>query len=301
MTTVKTMDRVDWSLLLLLSVLWGGAYFFAGVAVRELPPLTVVLARVFIAAIVLLPAFLYFGHRLPRSLFGWGPFIGMGLLNNAIPFSLIFAGQTQITVGLSSIINAITPLFTLIVMAGFKEEKLTTYRIVGVLLGFAGVALLRGFEGAIDQSQTLGIGLCLAAALSYGFAGLWGRKFLGGIAPLKSATCQLICSTLIMAVIVSLIDQPWQLATPSLHTILALLALAVFGTALAYIVFFKILTRAGASNVMLVTLLIPITALCLGSVFLDEAIQFKEILGALVIGAGLLFIDGRLIRRFIRK
>jgi len=295
------MDGQDWGLLILLSVLWGGAYFFAGVAIKELPPLTVVLARVFLAAVALLPLFWYFGYSLPKTFSDWLPFIGMGLLNNVFPFGLIFAGQTQITVGLSSIINAMTPLFTVIVMASFHEERLTVNRVIGVLLGVAGVVVLRGFEGAGDGNQTLGIALCLGGALSYGFAALWGRKYLVAIPPIKSATCQLICSTVIMIVIVSLLDQPWTLEVPSPSTVWSLVALAVFGTALAYIVFFKILVRAGPSNVMLVTLLIPITALILGNVFLGEAIQLKEILGALIIATGLLFIDGRIINRLVGK
>ena len=301
MEAPKTMDGQDWGLLILLSVLWGGAYFFAGIAVKELPPLTVVLARVLLAAVALLPLFWYLGHSLPKSFSAWLPFFGMGLLNNVIPFGFIFAGQTQITVGLSSIINAMTPLFTVIVMASFQQERLTAYRIIGVLLGVVGVAVLRGIDGPIDGSQTLGIALCMAGALSYGFAALWGRKFLAGVPALKSATCQLICSTLIMAVVVSLIDRPWTLAAPSQSTVLSLVALAVFGTAVAYIVFFRILVRAGASNVMLVTLLIPVTALVLGNLFLSESIQSKEIAGAAIIGAGLLFIDGRVIDRLTGK
>lgn len=293
----KTMDAQDWSLLVLLSVLWGGAFFFAGVAVKELPPLTVVLIRVSLAALSLLPLFWYFGHALPRSLTGWLPYFVMGLLNNVLPFGFIFAGQTQITVGLASIINAMTPLFTVAVMAVFQEERLTVYRVIGVLLGVVGVAILRGLTSPIGGAQTLGIALCMAGALSYGFAALWGRRRLSGAPPLKSATCQLICSTLVMAVVVAIIDQPWMLGPPSRTTILSLLALAVFGTALAYIVFFQILVRAGASNVMLVTLLIPVTALILGNVFLNEAIQLKEIIGAAVIAIGLVFIDGRLIDR----
>jgi drug/metabolite transporter (DMT)-like permease len=295
------MDGQDWGLLILLSILWGGAYFFAGVAVKELPPLTVVLARIFLAAVALLPLFWYFGHSLPKSFSDWLPYIGMGLLNNVLPFSLIFFGQTQITVGLSSIINAMTPLFTVLVMARFQEELLTVNRIIGVLLGVVGVAVLRGFDGPIDASQTLGIALCLGAALSYGFAALWGRRHLVGVPPIKSATCQLMCSTLIMAVIVSIIDQPWTLAAPSQGTVLSLVTLAVFGTALAYIIFFKVLVRAGASNVMLVTLLIPVTALFLGNVFLGEPIQLKEVIGAVIIGAGLLFIDGRAIKRLAQQ
>ena len=295
MEAPKTMDGQDWSLLILLSILWGGAYFFAGVAVKELPPLTVVLARVLLAALALLPLFWYLGHSLPKSFSAWLPYFGMGLLNNVLPFGFIFAGQTQITVGLSSIINAMTPLFTIVVMALFQEERLTVYRVIGVLLGVLGVAVLRGFDGSVDANQTLGIALCLAGALSYGFAALWGRKYLVGVAPIKSATCQLMCSTLIIAVVVSIIDRPWTLPIPSQGAIGALLALAVFGTALSYIIFFKILVRAGASNVMLVTLLIPVTALLLGNIFLDETIQIKEIIGAVIIGSGLLFIDGRVI------
>ncbi len=299
--SAKTMGSIEWALLILLSVLWGGAYFFAGVAVRELPPLTVVLARVSVAVIALLPLLWYLGHSLPRGLSAWYPFIGMGILNNVIPFGLIFAGQLHITVGLSSIINAMTPLFTVLVMASFRQERLTLYRIIGVLLGVVGVAVLRGVDGALGAGQTLGIGLCLAAALSYGFAALWGKKYLAGHPPIKSASCQLVCSTAIMAVLVLLVDKPWTLAVPSASVIWSLVALGVFGTALAYIVFFNILVRAGASNVMLVTLLIPITAMLLGNVFLDEVIQAKEVIGALIIGAGLAFIDGRLIRRFINR
>ncbi len=291
----------DWGLLVLLSILWGGAYFFAGVAVKEVPPLTVVLARAALAAIVLLPLFWYFGHSLPKSLHSWLPFFGMGLLNNVLPFGFIFAGQTLITVGLSSIINAMTPLFTVLVMAVFQEERLTINRIVGVLLGVAGVAVLRGYGGTMNLNQTLGIGLCLAGTLSYGFAALWGRRFLSGVPPIKSATCQLMCSTLIIGVVVVFIDKPWTLAIPSQGAIWSVAALAVLGTALAYIIFFKILVNAGASNVMLVTLLIPVTALILGNIFLGEQIQTKEIIGAIIIGAGLLFIDGRVINRLTGK
>jgi len=301
MESAKIMDGQDWGLLILLSVLWGGAYFFAGVAVRELPPLTVVLVRVMLAALTLLPLFWFSGHVLPRTLAEWWPFVGMGLLNNVIPFGLIFASQTQITVGLASIINAMTPLFTVVVMAAFSLEPLTVKRVIGVLLGIAGVTVLRGFDGAVDSSQTLGIVLCLGAAISYAFAALWGRRYLAGIAPIKSATCQLMCSTVVMAVVVAIVDRPWTLTMPSNITILALAALAVFGTAIAYIVFFKILVRAGAGNVMLVTLLIPVTALLLGNIFLDESIRLTEILGAMIIATGLIFIDGRLIDRLTKS
>ncbi|MEM7465157.1 MAG: DMT family transporter, partial [Pseudomonadota bacterium] len=286
----KTMNAEEWGLLILLSVLWGGAFFFVGVAVKELPPLTIVLARVAMAAAMLLPLFWAFGHRLPKTFAGWTPFFVMGLLNNVFPFSLLFAGQTIVTVGLASIINAMTPLFTVLVMAGFNEEKLTASRITGVLLGVAGVAILQGFDGSFDPEQTLGIALCLGGALSYGFAALWGRRYLGGVAPIKSATCQLICSSMVMVVVVALVDQPWTLSMPGQATWLSLIGLALFGTAIAYIVFFRILVTAGASNVNLVTLLIPVTALILANLYLDEPIRLRDVAGALTIGLGLLFI-----------
>lgn len=293
--TPKTMDGTDWGLLLLLSVLWGGAFFFAGVAVRELPPLTVVLMRVALASLFLLPVFWIAGHRLPRSVAEWRPFFVMGLLNNALPFGFIFAGQTYITVGLSSIINATTPLFAVMVMYAFREERLSMNRLAGVLFGVLGVAILSDWGGG-SEAQLAGILLCMAGALSYGFSALWGRRHLAGVAPVRSATCQLLSSTLIMSVAALAWDKPWSLAMPHSETVLAIVALALFGTALAYLVFFRILVRAGASNAMLVTLLIPVSAMLLGAIFLGEQIRAQEVVGAMVIGLGLMFIDGRVLR-----
>lgn len=295
----KTIGGADWGLLILLSLLWGGAFFFAGVAVRELPPLTVVLVRVALAAGMLLPVFWWFGHRMPRGFAAWYPFLMMGVLNNVLPFGLIFAGQTYVTVGLAAIMNALTPLFTVLVMAAAAEERLTRLRVGGVLMGAGGVAVLKGF-GQVGTDQIIGILLCMGGALSYGFAALWARRHLVGVPPLKGATCQLMSSTLVMTFVVLAHDQPWTLPLPSVTAIWALLGLALFGTAVAYLVFFQIILKAGASNVMLVTLLIPLSALVLGNVYLDEPIRKREILGALIIGMGLLFIDGRVFRRAAR-
>lgn len=292
----KTMNRTEWGLLILLSVLWGGAFFGVGVAVVELPPLTVVLARVGIAAVVLLALSWFLGHSLPRTSSAWVPFLIMGMLNNVLPFSFLTAGQTMVSVGLASIMNATTPLFTALVMASFREEWLTTHRVIGVLLGFAGVWIISEANVLSSDARFLGIGLCLSGALSYGFAALWGRRHLASVAPLKSATCQLLSSTLIIAVVVAVVDRPWILPAPGVGVWIALGALALFGTALAYIVFFEILVRAGGSNVMLVTLLIPVTAMALGNLFLSEPILLAEIAGAAIIGLGLLFIDGRIPR-----
>lgn len=296
MAATTRIDERDWGLLILLSILWGGSFFFNGVAVRELPPLTIVLGRVAIAAALLLPLMWARGERPPASLSGWMPFLVMGLLNNVIPFSLIVAGQTGIPSGVASVLNATTPLFTVLVMAAAGDEPLVARRVVGVVIGLAGVIVLRGEGLTLDGGETLGMLLCLAGALSYGFSGLWGRRRLAGVPPLTSATCQLVCSSLVMLALAGGIDRPWLLPMPSGATWLALLGTATLATALAYIIFFQILVRSGASNVMLVTLLIPVTAILLGHFALGEPLELREIAGACIIGCALLIVDGRIER-----
>src|SRR5712675_3333270 len=165
-----SIDARDWSLLGLLSVLWGGSFFFNGVVLRELPPLAVVLLRVALAAMILLPVLWAYRIRFPVGLSGWRPFFAIALLNNVLPFSLIVIGQIYIPGGLASILNATTPLFTVVVMALAGEEKLRAYRIAGVVAGLIGVAILHGDGLGFETGQGLGILLCLAAALSYGLS-----------------------------------------------------------------------------------------------------------------------------------
>lgn len=281
------IDARDWSL---LAVLWGGSFFFNGAALRELPPLTLVLLRVALGAAILLPLLRIQGIRFPKGVRGWKPFFAIGLLNNVIPFSLIVIGQTFIPSGLASILNATTPLFTVIVMAAAGEEALQLRRVGGVALGLAGVIILRGWGVETRAGQGLGILLCLGGAFSYGFAALAARRLLKDAAPLGTAAFQLMASTVMMAIVVGAMEQPWRLPMPIW---LAVLGLAGLSTALAYIVFFQILRRSGATNVMLVTLLIPVTAILLGWLVLGEPISMREIGGAIVIGSALLVIDGR--------
>lgn len=289
------IDARGWSLLAVLSVLWGGSFFFNGAALRELPPLTLVLLRVALGAAILLPIMRMQGIAFPRGLAGWTPFVTIGLLNNVIPFSLIVIGQTFIPSGLASILNATTPLFTVMVMAAAGEEALQMRRVAGVAVGLLGVVILRGWGIETRPGQGFGVLLCLGGALSYGFAALAARRLLKDAAPLGTATLQLIASTVMMAVVAGAIEQPWRLPNPGLTTWLAVLGLAGLSTALAYIVFFQIIRRSGASSVMLVTLLIPVTAILLGWLVLGEPISMREIAGALVIGSALLVIDGRIL------
>ena len=291
------MHRQDWALLVLLSVLWGGSFFFNGVALRELPPLTVAFVRVAGGALCLAVVIGPLGGTLPKRLADWLPFAVMGLVNNVIPFSLFLIAQTIVSSGLAAVLNATTPLFAVLVMAAAGEERLTGRRIAGVLIGLGGVAILRA-PGLSLSAQITGIALCLVAALSYGFAGYWGRRALNGVPPLTSAAGQLICSTPMMAIAAAIAEHPWTLPMPGPATWAALLGLATVSTALGYILFFRILNRSGAVNVVLVTLLIPVTTILLGHFVLGEALTLRETAGALVIAASLLVIDGRMIALF---
>jgi drug/metabolite transporter (DMT)-like permease len=281
-----------------LSILWGGSFFFNGAALRELPPLTLVFLRVALGAAMLLPLLRMQGISLPRGVTGWKPFVAIGLLNNVIPFSLIVIGQTFIPSGLASILNATTPLFTVLVMAAARDEALQMRRMVGVALGLAGVIILRGWGVETRAGQGFGILLCLGGAFSYGLAALAARRLLKDSPPLGTATFQLMASTVMMAIVAGALEQPWRLPMPGIATWLAVLGSASLSTALAYIVFFQILRRSGATNVMLVTLLIPVTAILLGWLVLGEPITAREIAGAIVIGSALLVIDGRALRMF---
>jgi drug/metabolite transporter (DMT)-like permease len=289
------IDARDFALLGVLSILWGGSFFFNGLALRGFPPLTLVLLRVSLAALILLPLLRLYRIEFPTGASGWAPFFAVALFNNVLPFCLIVIGQTYISSGLASILNATAPLFTVIVMALSGEERLSPQRVAGVSIGLIGVVILRGGFALDLAGQGTGIALCLAAALSYGVAALLARRHLAKSPPLATATFQLMASTAMMVVIAGLVDRPWQLALPGPMTWLAILGLAALSTALAYIVFFQILRRSGATNVMLVTLLIPLTAILLGALLLGETIFAREIIGALVIGSALLVMDGRVL------
>ncbi len=299
--TVNTsMSSREWAMLLALSVLWGGSFFFIGVAVKELPTFTIVVGRVLLAALILLVVLKASGDPIPTSGKVWVAFFIMGFLNNVVPHTLIVWGQGHIASGVASILNATTPLFTVIVAHLLtSDEKMTGNRLAGVVVGLAGVAVMIG----ADVLQSLGIGVvaqlaCLCAALSYGFAGVFGRRFRAmGVSPLATAMGQVTASSVLLMPVMMLVDRPWQLPMPSIQALAALVGLAALSTAFAYVLFFRILASAGATNIALVTFLIPVSAIMLGILFLGETLLLRHLLGMAMIGAGLAAIDGRLWRK----
>jgi drug/metabolite transporter (DMT)-like permease len=291
----QRMPLTQWLLLLLLAGMWGIAYTLVGFALRELPPLTLVFSRLVIAAAILAVVVRAMGLAWPRGLAGWLPFMVMAVFNNVIPFSLIARGQQDIASGLASVIVATTPLWTLLVGHGLRVgERIAGRQVLGILVGIVGVAVLFGPELAGGGSGLLfGMTLVLAGAASYGCAGVWGARFRG-VPPLLSSCCQLVCSSFIMLVLCSVIEEPWRLAMPGPATIGAVLTLAVVSTALAYIVFYRVLAASGGVNVMLVTLIMPPLSILFGIVALDEVFEPRYAAGAAVIAVGLAVIDGRL-------
>lgn len=304
MKEISKMNTKSWLLLLLLSFLWGGSFFFVEIALTALPIFTIVFLRVFIGAIILLIFVLLTGREVPKDLKIWLHLFVMGFLNNVIPFCMIVSGQQFISSGFASILNATTPFFTVIV-AHFltRDEKINPGKVFGVILGFSGVFILIGFEPLQKGSNEIfGIFAILMAAISYSFAGIWGRRFKSlKIDPVVTSTGQLISSSLVLLPIMLLVDQPWNLSVPAINIWGAILGIALFSTALAYIIFFKILSSSGATNVMLVTLLVPISAILLGVFVLSEKFELQYLIGMAVISIGLAFIDGRLINRLKGK
>lgn len=293
----QRMGARDWAMLLLLSILWGGSFFFISVSVSELPPFTLVTMRVGLAAVTLWLVLLVSGYPIPKSPEVWRAFMMMGLLGNALPFSLIAWGQTHIGAGLASIINATTPIFTILIAGAFlSDEHITPRKMLGVTAGLAGVIVLIGPSALLELgTNTMAQLAVIGAAVSYSCATVFGRRFKAmGISPLDTAVGQVTASTIILLPVVWFIDKPLQLANPSLQVWLSILALAIFSTAFAYILFFRILSSSGATNVVLVTFLAPVTASLLGWLMLDEQLQAKHFIGMACIGLGLAIIDGRL-------
>lgn len=295
-----TMGVAEWALLAALALLWSGSFFFAKIALAELPPITLVLARVGLAAATLLAVIAVWRIPVPWSWRLAGQFLVMGALNNVVPFALIFWGQRTIDTGLAAILNATTPIFTVLLAHVLtRDERLTRNRAAGVLFGLLGVMVLIGPHAlaGFDLAAVSQLAI-IAAALSYGFAGIYGRRFRG-LPPIVPAAGMLTASTVMILPAALLLDRPWTLHVGG-DTWTAVAGLALLSTALGYVVYFRILAAAGATNLLLVTLLIPVGALTLGAFALGERLAWNAFAGMALIFLGLAAIDGRVWRSLRR-
>lgn len=287
------MNRQAWGLLILLSVLWGGSFLFVGLAVREWPPLSIALSRVGLAALAL-RLFIAWRRQVPRL---DGPALrahaGMGVLNNAIPFVLIIWAQTSLPAGVAAVFNATTPLFGVLVAHAAATERATPLRLGGVALGMAGVAAMVGADPWATPLPAAAA--MLGATFSYALAGQWGRRFRElGVPPIHAAAGQTSASALLLLPLALAFEAP---PMPGPTTLVALAGLALVSTAFAYVIYFRLLALAGPVNLLLVTLLIPVSSFALAALFLQESLAWRHVLGMAGIAAGLALIDGRLFRR----
>ena len=286
-----------WALLILLGVLWGGSFFFARIAVQEIPPLWLVFFRVFVAALALHLYLIVLRQWKNFSAVPLLPFFGIGMLNNVIPFSLLFIGQKELGAGLASILNATTPFLTVIaaqVLTG--DEKASVRKIVGTLLGIAGAVIVVGPAAFKGLGAPLWAQLCvIGATSSYAVASIYAKRFKG-VPPLVTATGQLTASTIIMLPLALSVHGQPLLAQWSSQSWLAVSALALASTAFAYTLFFRIVAAAGATFVSLVTLIVPVSAILLGIAFLNETISINQLIGMVIIASGLLVMNSELRR-----
>jgi drug/metabolite transporter (DMT)-like permease len=289
------MGPAEWSILGVLAMLWGGSFFLGELALEGLPPFTIVFARTAVAGLVLLGLLRLRGLTMPRGWAAWRPLLVMAVVNSALPFSLIVWGQTHIDGGLASVLNATAPLFTVLLARRMtRDEGGGPVKLVGVITGLLGVAVMMGM-GALSgaRAELLAQAAPVGAALCYAWSGLYARR-LAATPPLVLATGQVGLTALLMLPLCLLVDRPWSLPTPGAASIAAVLGMALLCTALAYLLYFRLLARAGATNVILVTYLIPVSAIALGAIFLGERLAPHQLAGVALIALGLAFVDGRL-------
>jgi drug/metabolite transporter (DMT)-like permease len=299
-----TMGLREWVMLSLLSIIWGGTYMFVGIAVYSLPPLTIVALRVTIAALAFWSYVLLARVPMPKSPVVWRDMLIQGVINNAFPFSLLVWGQTAIASGLAAILNATTPLFTVLIAGALlPDERITPLKSLGVLIGFGGAVLVIGPE----QLVVLGLDVlpqlaCVLAGLFYAVAVVFGRRFKEqGVSPVVVSTGMLTSAAAVMVPAALIIERPWTWGPPEPAVWFSILGLALICTVMAYFLYFSLLDSSGATNTTLVTFLIPVSAILLGALVLDERLRLTDFAGMAVIGLGLLLVDGRILRWRFRQ
>ncbi|NDD48754.1 MAG: DMT family transporter [Alphaproteobacteria bacterium] len=292
------MNLFDWTRLIILSLLWGGSYTWIELALIELDPMMIVFYRVLLSSIflILICKVLSLTFKIEKKIFIFLFF--MSLTNNVIPFNLIAWGQQEITASVGSILNATTPLFTVIIANYWPNgEKATLNRIFGVIIGFCGVILLMGLSIHDIDNSIIGQSAILLAAISYAISALIGKE-IKKIHPAISATYMLSISSVILLPIV-LFSGNELLPQASKQSMIAILGLAIFSTSIAYLIFYKLIENIG-SNVMLVTLLMPVSAILLSIIILNETINTTQTIGLILILTGLILVDGRALNFFKR-
>ena len=293
------MTAHDWGLIAILAVVWGGAFFLIELGLTGFGPLTLVALRMLLAIPLMLLALKGLGHALPRDARSWWQLTLLGFFNVAMPMALFFWAQTRIDSALASILNATVPLWGVLIAHVFtRDERATPLKLLGVLLGFGGIIVMVGPDAVSGMGQDVIAQLaCLFAAASFAGAAVYARRLGATIAPMAAATGQIVTAAALIAPLALVVEPPWAAPAPNLTAIAAMLTLALVGTSFAYFIFFRLIDRAGASNALLIALVMPPVAILLGVAVLGEVLTGGQIAGMALISLGLLMIDGRLFAR----
>jgi drug/metabolite transporter (DMT)-like permease len=298
----------SWSLLLGLAFIWGASFYFIEIGLIYLDPFWLVSVRLLFGALPLALWLLFQEKTLPIKLRFWTSVMIMGVLNNFLPFNFIAFGQLYVTGGIASIINANTAFMGVIVSGLFLSgEPATWNRVVGVMIGVTGVAIAIGIKPMLPAADAndllLGSLAIILATIAYAFAGVWGKIKLAEYSPTQSAVGMLICSSVISVLCSFFISGPpsLKIINHPFDLIKVVLGLGVLGTALAYPLYFKILEVAGSSNLMLVTIIVPVFAIILDAVLLSQFVSGSDLFGFALVAIGLFIMDGRLNYNLLRK
>ena len=288
------MKLRNFLLLILLAALWGPSFLFIKVAVADIPPLTLVVGRVGIGAVLLYAFLRWQGRSLPRSPSIWKHVAFVAFFHNALPFVLFGWGEQYIDSAMASILNGTTPLFTIVLAHFFvADDRLTGAKVGGVLLGFGGLLLLIAPSLAAGlQVTTLGLLAVAFASACYGVAIVYTRNHMRGLPPLVAPTAQMIMATIYVLPFSLLLEQPFSLPAPSPASLGSLLALGVLGTAVAFIVYYRLMETADPSYVSMVTYVIPVIGVILGVVILSERLTWNAYAGCALILLGVVIVNG---------
>lgn len=300
------MSSRAWLLLLSLSLIWGASFYFIEIGLIYLDPFWLVSVRLISGALALVLWLALNKIDLPNDGQFWLATAIMGVFNNVIPFILIAYGQQYVTGGLASIINANTAFISIIVSGIFvASEPAKWHRIVGVLIGICGIAIAIGIDDTnphkTGTSELIGELAIVLATVSYAFAAVWGKLRLTQYKPIQGATGMLICSAVVAIFCSILISGPpeFTITDHPIDLFKLVFGLGVLGTAAAYPLYFRILDLAGSSNLMLVTIIVPVFAVVLDAALLGQFVTSSNLIGFAVVSIGLLILDGRIIGRFV--
>jgi drug/metabolite transporter (DMT)-like permease len=286
---------IEFALLVLLATLWGGSYTFIKLGVATIPPITLIAARTLIAGLVLLLVMHWRGLVLPKDAATWRRFAFQACLNSVIPWTMVAWGERSLDAGLATILNSTSPIFTFFLALGIARHETPTMRkLFGVLAGLAGICLIVGVQALAGLGEQLAAQIvAVLAAICYAGAAIFGRGFKG-LDPMAPAAGSLLCGAAILVPVSLVVDRPWTL-TPSMNSVLALLGLALFSTALAFVIYFRLIQTLGAVGTTAQAYLRVPIGVALGVLFLGESLSATAWigLGCVVIGVAAMTIPAR--------